>query len=735
MKLSRRGFLRTVVVSAGAASLGPSVLGCGDSARPTAEVFPQSVASGDPRDTSIVLWTRALPLDEADDAAVTLEVATDEGFGSRVSLSNAQLTARADHDHCVRVKVTGLTAGTTFYYRFVHAGTVSHTGRFRTAPAAGTDAPVRFAFASCQDRVGRYYNSLLRLLDDDHDDLAFVVHLGDYVYETTGDPGFMMVGSERTLTFRAPEEAIQFGTGDEAFYSARSLGNYRDLYRTYRSDPILQRVHDKFPFICTWDDHEFSDDCWQDTATSTDGVLEETDRLRRVASEQAWLEYMPVATDLDGEGELRVNVDNLFPNNRIFRQIRFGRNLSLAITDFRSFRPDHPTPEEAFPGVVILDQEQLQDTLARLQMDGDIEDAVTAFATGGFRTYVDLDEATYADHARALELLLTAAYGARGVPAERAAMLAARYAQGKTDAAILQSTIAAGRASLPAELQGVSAIDPTDASLPRGLAYAMLGKSTLTSQLGARYLTVQRTYELVQAYRTRVQAEAGHDDALGATQQEWLADALASSDATWNVVGNSVCSTSLVLDLRGFAGALPEALPAERYYLNVDQWDGFPERRAALLREVYAPANAVLLAGDIHAAYATDFGADASGNRVIELTTPGVSSAPFRELLFNTGNAVPAIRDSGLLVPVLDGLDGFLRTAYPALQYTNSNVNGITVVSLDATTLRADFHQLPPATVSESFYDRPDQLAGRWTVTRFVVEKQAGKNGPLTEVV
>jgi len=168
-KRSRREFLRTVVVSAGAASMGSSVLvACGDDtpARPTAEVFPQSVASGDPRADSIVLWTRAVPEDETTDAMVTLEVGTDAELTSLLTLDVSALSARADHDHCVRVKVTGLSAGTTYWYRFVSEGTPTNTGRFRTAAAADADVPVRFALLSCQDRVGRYYNTLLRLLDD-----------------------------------------------------------------------------------------------------------------------------------------------------------------------------------------------------------------------------------------------------------------------------------------------------------------------------------------------------------------------------------------------------------------------------------------------------------------------------------------------------------------------------------------------------------------------------------------
>ena len=170
--LNRRDFLRTVVISAGAASLGPSILSACGSSRPTADVFPQSVASGDPRDTSIVLWTRAVPETDGD-ATVKLELSTDPDFGSGFDLGGlGTLTASPAHDHCVRVKVTGLSPGTNYFYRFVHEGTRSRTGRFRTAERADANIPVRFAVLSCQDYVGRYYNTLLRLLDGEHDDLS-----------------------------------------------------------------------------------------------------------------------------------------------------------------------------------------------------------------------------------------------------------------------------------------------------------------------------------------------------------------------------------------------------------------------------------------------------------------------------------------------------------------------------------------------------------------------------------
>ncbi|MCZ3114840.1 alkaline phosphatase D family protein, partial [Acinetobacter baumannii] len=48
------------------------------------------------------------------------------------------------------------------------------------------------------------------------------------------------------------------------FRYATTLEDYRYLYKAYRSDARLQALHARFPMIAIWDDHEFSDDCWQD---------------------------------------------------------------------------------------------------------------------------------------------------------------------------------------------------------------------------------------------------------------------------------------------------------------------------------------------------------------------------------------------------------------------------------------------------------------------------------------
>ena len=93
------------------------------------------------------------------------------------------------------------------------------------------------------------------------------------------------------MTFTTAEDAINLGRGELA---AKSVGNYRDLYRTYRSDPLLQQVHARWPIIATWDDHEYSDDCWGSTATYFNGRKNEKDDERRRNAEQAFFEYLPI---------------------------------------------------------------------------------------------------------------------------------------------------------------------------------------------------------------------------------------------------------------------------------------------------------------------------------------------------------------------------------------------------------------------------------------------------------
>jgi alkaline phosphatase D len=109
--------------------------------------FPQGVASGDPDDHSVVLWTRR-PFELGDSQALTVEVARDADF--REVVAKARLPVLAAADWTCRALVGGLMPATTYWYRFTDdSGAGSRVGRTITAPRDADPRPVRFAFVSC----------------------------------------------------------------------------------------------------------------------------------------------------------------------------------------------------------------------------------------------------------------------------------------------------------------------------------------------------------------------------------------------------------------------------------------------------------------------------------------------------------------------------------------------------------------------------------------------------------
>ena len=70
-------------------------------------------------------------------------------------------------------------------------------------------------------------------------DLDLVVHLGDYIYESSW-------GS------RSCAQARRRDSDDPC--------EFRNRYALYKSDPDLQAAHAAFPWLSIWDDHEVADD-------------------------------------------------------------------------------------------------------------------------------------------------------------------------------------------------------------------------------------------------------------------------------------------------------------------------------------------------------------------------------------------------------------------------------------------------------------------------------------------
>ena len=264
------------------------------------------------------------------------------------------------------------------------------------------------------------------------------------------------------------------------YYAAQSLSNYRDIYKTLRADPIIQKVHERYPFINIWDDHEFSNDCWGSNATYEDGRRTEKQDDRRRNAEQAFFEFLPIDTaGTAGEGSIDVDAEPSYPDTHIYRDFEFGKHVKLIVTDYRTYRPDHLIPEDGYPGTVVMDER-------RCRADG-AAGRVKAFATDLF-AYVDMD----ARRVRRAEGRPVA--GVRGQLAVQAGLTpqeatakAGTWVQGKLALAYVNQVLAAARAP---------PISPTrQAARPRLRAHGQ--GWTCSTCAGSRYMVVKDTYRPV----------------------------------------------------------------------------------------------------------------------------------------------------------------------------------------------------------------------------------------------
>ena len=271
--------------------------------------FSLGVASGDPWPDSVVLWTRLAP--EPYDGGgmptasveVGWEIAADRLFRSIVRSGRA--VARPELGHSVHVEAGGLQSGTEYFYRF-HAGSeTSQVGRTKTAPAAGAGVDrIRYAVCGCSHYESGYFTAFRHIADEQ---LDFVFHTGDYIYEGRGDAG---------------RERIRVHRGQEIY----TLVDYRNRYAQYKSDPDLMAAHASAPFVVTWDDHEVDNDYAGNN--DENGTPPEVFLLRRAAAYQAYFETMP----------LRASTMPAGPGMRLYRRLRFGSLIDLSVLDTRQYR-------------------------------------------------------------------------------------------------------------------------------------------------------------------------------------------------------------------------------------------------------------------------------------------------------------------------------------------------------------------------------------------------------------
>ncbi|RPD66343.1 hypothetical protein L226DRAFT_566788 [Lentinus tigrinus ALCF2SS1-7] len=296
--------------------------------------FTHSVASGDPLDTSVLLWTRAVPIgsqlpDQSIPVCVTFRIFNNANLSGKPVDSGSAFTTY-DVDFTLKVEAKNLKPDTHYSFQFAdctNPKTVSPVGTTRTISSPDTAAakvnggkPLTFAVFSCSRYQDGWFNAYGVAAHNTSAEIF--VHLGDYIYESLGNGakiGRQTLGRELA-----------------------TIADYRLRLNQYRTDVSLRDAHQKAPWITVCDillrrdDHEVADQAWKaGTADSNDTAVGcsfspsgacFTDR--KLAAVRAYHEWMPIR-QVDPDDKLR-----------IWRNFQIGKLLDLTMLDTRQYDRD-----------------------------------------------------------------------------------------------------------------------------------------------------------------------------------------------------------------------------------------------------------------------------------------------------------------------------------------------------------------------------------------------------------
>lgn len=355
---TRRDFL----IGASALGVSGALAGCGNSAAPaptatpgepllvpegfdfpmvTPQPFAHGVASGDPLADRVIIWTR-ITEESPSAASIPVDWAVGTGFDAAGDtpvltgvVAQGQQVTSADRDWTTKVDVTGLNAGTTYYYQFSALGSQSIVGRTRTAPATAVDE-LRLAVVACSSYWSSHWSGYGQIAD--RNDLDLVVHCGDYIYE--------FVDQDEQVRARNDIEDIRYVD----YRDWLNLDECRRRYALFRSDANLCRAHQQHPWSIVWDNHDISvgfgnelDDSAVDSSVATTTL---NDVVRAFYE---WTPTRPVAAD--GSGAFVFVDDGSYPeppDPRLhWRKLDYGPMLDVFCIDTQLY-----LPRDERPGVV-----------------------------------------------------------------------------------------------------------------------------------------------------------------------------------------------------------------------------------------------------------------------------------------------------------------------------------------------------------------------------------------------
>ena len=284
--------------------------------------FELGVASGEPLQSSIVLWTRAQKIDRSQmfSSQQTIVWRIWEVENSSIQI-NGTTVAHPEVDFTISVVVDGLNADTYYHYQFMHlgSGNSSAVGRTRTSVADNSESELKIVVLSCSSIWSGYMNSYSKI--SELENVNVVLHLGDFIYPELDSyacrriPPGLPSCRRKCKGFEMPVDDCQdiLPQVANANCSGSTLDSFRWVYQYYLHDDMLRSLRQSHPMIVMFDNHDL------DYSRSIN--ISDSQAI------QAFLEYIPFRI-------VHPKYDNNSGN--FFRRRRFGKHLDLIVLDTRA---------------------------------------------------------------------------------------------------------------------------------------------------------------------------------------------------------------------------------------------------------------------------------------------------------------------------------------------------------------------------------------------------------------
>jgi len=388
--------------------------------------------------------------------------------------------------------------------------------------------------------------------------------------------------------------------------------------------------------IAIWDDHEFSDDCWQDAETydvgtynSSTGAGDNTRQTsRRLHANRAWYEFIPADISFDSAS---TSINGI----QIYRDFQFGQLAHLVMTDERLYRADHMIPEALIGSstgsrymvpasyrtsfesakIAAATTAGLADTLSPVSILGTTQRA-------WWKTKMSSATTTWKLWGNEVSLLRMGLNGTNAI-----ATLVALNSVSTLVTNIGSTASSTGSVAVASAIVAAVTAGATSANAQSGagaIAIADAGSTDMQAAAVTAGLTTTQATIAVSAYTAAKAASSAGTTAAATAAAQVIAFGYIKVDIQTHGASSSFVS-SLGLDSY-----------FTKFLLNCDQWDGYNAERQQLMNYLLDNniSNVVALTGDIHAFFAgtvsNDFDATGGGTAaMVDLVTAGMSSDSF----------------------------------------------------------------------------------------------------------